>query len=63
MKIRTSRVLVSALRGSAFRRVTCDSRCWAIREIRTLRSLGRKGRHPVSPAQAVVRVGTGRPYQ
>ncbi len=61
MKIPTAKALVSSLRGSAFRRVTCDGRCWAIRGIRTLRSLGRQGRHPVSPLQAVVRVGTGRP--
>ena len=61
MAIKTSKSLISSLRGSAFRRVTCDSRSWAVTEIRTLRSLALRGRYPVSPRSAIERVRTGRP--
>ena len=61
MVIKTSGSLVSSLRTSAFRRVTCDSRSWAVREIRTLRSLILRGRYPISPPSAIDRVRTGRP--
>ncbi len=61
MPIKTSRTLVSSLKASAFRRVTCDGRSWTVTAIRTLRSLGKRGRHPVSPPAAIERVRTGRP--
>jgi hypothetical protein len=61
MAIKTSGSLVSSLRASAFRRVACDSRSWAVREIRTVRSLVLRGRHPISPTSAINRVRTGRP--
>jgi hypothetical protein len=44
MRIKTARDLVSSLRGSAFRRVTCDSRSWFVREIRTVGNLFGRGR-------------------
>lgn len=61
MPIKTSRVLVSSLKASSFRRVSCDGRTWTVTAIRTLGSLARKGRHPVSPPAAIERVRTGRP--
>jgi hypothetical protein len=61
MAIKTSRSLISSLRASAFRRVTCDQRTWAVREIRTLRGLLLRGRYPVASLAAISRVRTGRP--
>jgi hypothetical protein len=57
--IKTQRDLVSSLKGSSFRRVTCDGRSWLIREVRTLRRWSRDSRPAVNPPEAVVRVGTG----
>lgn len=61
MAIQRARGLVSSLRSSAFRRVTCDGRTWLVRAIRTHRSLALQGKHPISPPAAVERVRTGRP--
>lgn len=61
MKIKTSRDLVPSLIGSAFRRVTCDSRSWFIRAIRTMRNLHCNGGRPVSTARAPARMHTGKP--
>ena len=59
--IKTFKLLVSSLRGSAFRKVTCDGRCWHVRQTATLETLRRKGRQPASTAQAIERVRTGKP--
>jgi hypothetical protein len=59
--IKTSQSLISSLRSSAFRRVTCDGRTWLVTAIRTHRSLSRQGWHPVSPRTAIERVRTGNP--
>ena len=61
MAIKTSKALISSLHGSAFRRVTCDGRNWAVKEIRSLRSMAMRGRHPISSRAALDRVRTGRP--
>jgi len=61
MSIKTAKSLVSSLRGSAFRRVTCDHRTWAVTQVRTLRSLALQGRHAISPRAAIERVRSGRP--
>ena len=39
--IKTSADLIRSLRGSAFRRATCDGRGWFVRRIATLGSLAR----------------------
>jgi hypothetical protein len=61
MRIKTFNDLISSLRGAAFRKVTCDGRCWYVREIATLQTLHRKGRQPASTAHAIERVRTGKP--
>jgi hypothetical protein len=43
MKVKTSRNLVSSLKGSAFRRATCDAKYWWVRHIVTMGTLGRTG--------------------
>lgn len=44
MKIKTSKHLVSALKGSAFRRVTFDARTWFLRKIKTWGGANHPGR-------------------
>jgi hypothetical protein len=61
MAIKRARGLVSSLRSSAFRRVTCDGCSWLVRAIRTHRSLAAQGKHPIAPRAAIERVRTGRP--
>ena len=43
MIIKTSKQLTSSLKGSAFRRATCDARTWRVRRIATLREPRRAG--------------------
>lgn len=59
--MKTFRSLISSLRASAFRRAVCDGRTWTIREVRTHRSLLRKGRHAVSSPAFLDRLRIGRP--
>jgi hypothetical protein len=44
MKIKTSKDLAPSVRGSSFRKVTCDLRSRYLTEIATLRRLQREGR-------------------
>ena len=44
MKIKTSKDLAPSVRGSSFRKVTCDLRSRYVTEIPTVRKLQRQGR-------------------
>ena len=41
MNVKTSRNLVSSLKGSAFRRAAWDARSWSVRQIVTMGTLDR----------------------
>lgn len=58
MRIKTSKDLVPGLRGSAFRRVTCDARTWYLEEIMTLQTLRHHRKRPLPTARAKERIST-----
>ncbi len=58
MHVKTSKDLVPSLRGSAFRRVVCDGRCWYLRAIRTVAQMRLQRKPPVGATAASARRGT-----
>lgn len=44
MNIKTSKNLVSALKGSAFRKISYDARSWFLRKIKTVGDLQRQAK-------------------